>query len=279
MRIGMALSALLLVAAPVVAKKLTPTSYADSANTICDWLGYDSTATPNILSFTGAGASGPFCIEASVPADAFYLAASGFIGLGTTSPAVPLHVLKTGNSEVARFEVSEAGTPAAWLAIYDTGGRVAHWGMGSSGDDNVHFMNDTAGGSLLLGTVGGAALTIDSSKDSTFVGGVEVGGFLSLGPSIELTIAAGVVTATRSYHIIDTQSDDAADDLDTINGCVAGKTLVLSSASSGRDTTAKDGTGNLRLAGDFVLSHYGDTLSLICNGTDWLQTSRSDNDV
>tara|TARA_R110001606_G_scaffold19827_1_gene72326 strand:+ start:1117 stop:3303 length:2187 start_codon:yes stop_codon:yes gene_type:complete len=100
---------------------------------------------------------------------------------------------------------------------------------------------------------------------------------LVIGDRSEKTIVAGVVTATGSFHEIDTQGDAASDDLDTINGGENGMTLIIVAANSARTVVAKDSTGNLRLNGDFSLDHQNDTLTLIYNGSNWLEVSRSDN--
>jgi len=101
----------------------------------------------------------------------------------------------------------------------------------------------------------------------------------SYGTPTELTIATGVITAIRSYHKVDTQADDATDELDTINGGSAGMLLILTSENDGRDTTLKHGTGNLRLSqgNDFILDNINATIILIYNGTNWLEISRSAN--
>lgn len=92
-----------------------------------------------------------------------------------------------------------------------------------------------------------------------------------------LTIATGVVTATATVHAVDTEAAAATDDLDTINGLSSGQLLVLRAASGSRTIVAKDGTGNLRLAGDFSLDNADDRLVLISDGTNLLEVSRSDN--
>lgn len=61
----------------------------------------------------------------------------------------------------------------------------------------------------------------------------------------ELTIAAGAVTATQTYHTIDTEGDAASDDLDTINGLDDAQFYVLKSAAAGRNVVLKHGTGNI----------------------------------
>jgi len=103
-------------------------------------------------------------------------------------------------------------------------------------------------------------------------------GFLGLGAPTELTIATGIVTATRSYHTIDTEADAASDDLDTINGGNNGDILICKSAAPGRVVTFKDGTGNLLLAGDFVADNARDTITLLWGtGLGWMEISRSNN--
>lgn len=102
-------------------------------------------------------------------------------------------------------------------------------------------------------------------------------GFIGLGAPSTLTIAGGAVTATRGVHLIDTEAGAAADDLDTINGGTDGDLLVLGSLNASRDPTAKDQTGNLRLAGDFIFTSITDALTLIKRGNNWVELSRSDN--
>jgi hypothetical protein len=97
-----------------------------------------------------------------------------------------------------------------------------------------------------------------------------------------LTIASGVITIPNSsigVCVIDTEGGAATDDLDTINGGFTGQVTVLTPASSARDVTVKDNTGNLRLNGDFVFAGVQDTLTLMCktDGGLWFELSRSNN--
>ena len=104
--------------------------------------------------------------------------------------------------------------------------------------------------------------------------------FTILGDETELTIASGVVTATTGYHTIDTEGNAATDNLDTINidsSVRDGAVLVICPESTVRDVVAKDGIGNLRLAGDFTMTSSNDTLTLIWSGTLWKELSRSSN--
>ena len=100
---------------------------------------------------------------------------------------------------------------------------------------------------------------------------------LSLGTVGALTIASGVITMTKAYHTVDTQSAAASDDLDTINGGSSGDLLVLRAADDARTVVVKDGTGNIQCAGDCSLDNSQDTIMLIYNGSAWIEISRSDN--
>lgn len=102
-------------------------------------------------------------------------------------------------------------------------------------------------------------------------------GRLAYSSDTELTIASGAITVTRNFHTVDTEADAASDDLDTINGGADGMPLTLAANDAARTVVMKDGTGNLRLAGDFSMDNNQDTITLIYNGSAWLETSRSDN--
>jgi len=88
-----------------------------------------------------------------------------------------------------------------------------------------------------------------------------------------------VVTATGSYHLVDTQAAAATDDLDTINGGIDGKRLIIRAANSARTVVVKDGIGNIQCAGDFSMNNAQDTMELIFDNalSSWLEICRSDN--
>lgn len=142
-------------------------------------------------------------------------------------------------------------------------------------------VTDTASdaASLLMDLQKSSVSQFSVSKDGDVVmlGGLTLSGFVSTAAPTELTIATGAVTATKSYHTVDTEADAASDDLDTISGGVAGAMLVITAADSARSVVAKDGTGNLLLSGDFTMDNAEDTLTLLYNGSNWLELSRSDN--
>lgn len=98
----------------------------------------------------------------------------------------------------------------------------------------------------------------------------------NLGPFIDLTVASGVVTAFAPLHQIIGQGG-LQDDVDTILGGVEGDEITLRAKDSLVQITFKDGTGNLALSGDFVADHNSDLLTLIFDGTNWLEKCRSSN--
>ena len=94
------------------------------------------------------------------------------------------------------------------------------------------------------------------------------------------TIAAGAITvdATSSYLSIATEGGAASDDLDIINGGEIGDILIVTAFSGSATVVMKDGTGNLRLAGDFSLDNSDDTITLMKNVSgNWVEVCRSDN--
>lgn len=103
--------------------------------------------------------------------------------------------------------------------------------------------------------------------------------FTVLGDNSTITISSGVITVTSSYHEVDTEGAASTDDVDTITvtDIANGTLLVLQPASPARTVVIKDGTGNLRTAGDFTMDNSQDTITLIKDGSVWYEVSRSDN--
>lgn len=96
-----------------------------------------------------------------------------------------------------------------------------------------------------------------------------------------LIIASDAVTLPINYscYYVDTEGGAATDNLVTINDSAAvnGDTIMLFSASSSRDVTLVDATGNLRLAGNFTLATAADNITLRYFGGNWYEVARSTN--
>ena len=94
---------------------------------------------------------------------------------------------------------------------------------------------------------------------------------LNLSTSTTLTISSGAISITRTRHLVDTEASATYDDLDTINGGVAGDVLVLQSVTSARVVVVKHGTGNIFINGmDVFLDNPRKALTLLYDGTQWV---------
>lgn len=144
---------------------------------------------------------------------------------------------------------------------------------------NVNTAADTAHGAIFVNGVTNQGKTIfrDNSVEGTTM--FPSSGGASYSTVHEVTIATGAVTINLNDGavLIDTESDAATDDLDTINGTQDGQIITCRAISSARDVVFKDGTGNMRLAGDFTANNLEDTITLRNSNGTLYEMSRSDN--
>lgn len=163
------------------------------------------------------------------------------------------------------------------LTIYDLEGEPS---------DNI-WVEEFEEDSIVLEELENMSLRL-KIHPSNIVGRKSTGGVTSLDGSevlnlsnkqvaSELTIAAGIITATQKYHTVDTQDDDPTDNLDTINGGVEGMTIILRANNSARTIVVKNGAGNIICGSDCTLDSASDTWMGIYDGANWLETGRSDN--
>lgn len=119
----------------------------------------------------------------------------------------------------------------------------------------------------------------DGSIDWTTIDADQCLGIERLPAFTELTIASGVVTATKSFHAIDTEADAASDDLDTITPSAwmtNGTELNLKAISSSRTVSVTE-AGNIRLVSSpRDLTHSDDWLVLVYDNSVWKEVSFSD---
>ena len=153
-----------------------------------------------------------------------------------TAGSFPMATVVTSGGDIS----SVTDDRAAWLVSDDS--TVDHGALGGLGDvaDHPDYL-------LMDGTRDVATIVYEAAT--------------------ELTIAAGVVTRTRGLHLIDTQDDDASDNLDTISGGSDGMSLRIRAAHTDRTVVLKDGTGNLSLNGnDIALSDLSQWIELLYDG-------------
>ncbi len=192
-------------------------------------------------------------------------------GSGNADVDIGLEDSRTG---ILHLHGGGTGEASGELRIYnnaDDDANADYWSI--KGEDGT--------GDLVIGDNGDPdVIRIDESTNNvTIANDCQIDGMTRLGPNTELTIASGAITVTGSYHHVDTESDAATDDLDTINGGTVGDILILRAANGTRDIVLKDGTGNLRLNGDFTMNNLDDHIMLIFSsgGSLWCEISRSDN--
>lgn len=156
----------------------------------------------------------------------------------------------------------------AWPANGDTDWNTAQ----AAAFDTEH---DKADGSHA--GVNATSVTTTGAGAITSGGKVIVGSFLNFGAIVELTISSGAVTATQTWHEIDTEGDISPDNLANINGGSEGDLLIIKPANSGRTVVVVQ-TGNIVLssAGNFSMTVGTDRLTLLYDGVNWVETARSD---
>lgn len=123
---------------------------------------------------------------------------------------------------------------------------------------------------------GANAVTIDGSGNITPAGRVKK--IIGSGSRVSRTIAAGVITLTgESSYIAVAGEGAAADDLTTINGATIGDIIVVTAFSASQQITIKHNTSLIRLSGstDFVINNPYTNITLLFNGTQWIEISRT----
>ena len=207
-----------------------------------------------------------------VSADRYLLDATGTSHAGWDGAAINQVVEFNGTTWDASapsegWIVYNDGTDTDWLYVDDgspvweertAGGGVTDHGAlsGLTDDDHSQYL-------LAAGTRAGSGIQ-------------ELLG-LNLTDSTELTIASGAITATQGYHTVDTESDAATDDLDTITVAGGeGDVVVIRPESSARTVVVKHGTGNVQCVGgdDITLDDdYDFALCVRKDASNWMAFS------
>lgn len=215
------------------------------------------------------------------------------INSGTSTGAVTI-----GGTGVLQIDVGAGGTGAKTINIGDgasTGTTSIKSGSGGLGlnvstNQPVNIGTGTCTGTVTIGGAGaqtinigdgaaaktvtlGSVNTTSTTTISAGSGGINLAGKLILGAQSELTIASDAITVTKTYHSVDTESDDATDDLVTINGGAESQLLVLRANNSGRSVVLKHASGNIQCGADITLDNANDTAVLIYDGSNWLLLS------
>lgn len=220
-----------------------------------------------------------------------------FIWTGTAWTLLELqgyaYGLQAGSVPLTAEEFDDSATAGPWIALHknsaspaaaDQVGLVAFQGEDSASNITTYAaiygeitdpVNGSEDGDIVVAGMKAGVLTTAATLGPDRN---KFNGFFSLGTATSQTISGGVITATTTRTIVDTEAAAAADDLDTVNGGQDGDILILRATNAARVVTVKDGTGNLNLSADFALNTTRDRITLINNaGTAWFELARSDN--
>jgi len=170
-----------------------------------------------------------------------------------------------------------------WLALLSVSivTSVVYWTLGGwEGVENAadwDSLTHTVWNSLVDGVVkktGNIAETITGNK--TFSGNTTLEGKVNTTQNTT-TISWGAITYNNAYVLVDNEWWAATDDLDNINGGTAGDIIVLQPITDSRDFTIKHVTGNIRTKTQthITLSNQNDTVTLMFDGAQWVEVSRS----
>lgn len=187
----------------------------------------------------------------------------------------------------------DSTSTAAWINItgnhvQDTGGRGIMVDSAAAGLVVGNTIKNSTSAAIDTQDIGGAFLVANNVTDSSIPyskSGTNSGlrvqhnmfSTAMAGSTRELTIATGAITAFADWHTVDTESDAATDDLDTVNGGFDGAIVTLRAINGARDVVVKDGTGNMKLSGDCTLNNVEDTITMRYMSGTWYELSRSDN--
>lgn len=199
------------------------------------------------------------------------------VGIGTASdPANRLSVsspntLLTHEGQGHQLKINKAASgETASLLFQSNWSGHAEFGLVGENDFSIKFSAD--GSSWQTG------MQIDAANARVqFPTDVQFGSFFGTGPALLTTISAGVVTATGSFHKVNTEGG-TSDIIHTIHGGKDGDILILRSNLVGNQITVQNGTGNIRCGTDRVLDDVTNRIILHKRGSDnWHMLCFADN--
>lgn len=190
----------------------------------------------------------------------------GALFRGATEDAIALYL-----QAFCTIDNTDKGVTATAPVIIESY-KKAGAGLGAQGVNANTFVVKSSGNAVWL---------VDKDGDTWQPGEVDCASLASLclGTPTELTINAGAITITRSYHSLDGEGD-LDDNLDTINGGYDGQILVLKAETLTRDITVRDAAGNIELEGgvNFILDTLRKKLYLFYDalvaGGKWCEINR-----
>lgn len=256
------------------------------------FLGYNADASVNSL--TNATAIGYNSIVSQ--SNALILGNGANVGIGTSLPIYDLSFGGNAGRDIGMVRNTVANTAGnllrieaggATLAATNRNGGTLNLAAGIStgtGASTINFLTSTPGLTGTTDNVQSTKMTINGNGDvgigiATPQSRLDVNGDLSLRTPATVALAASftIDMSVNPFSYIRTSCTanvTCNGGLAVTNGSVVGQMLIIEHTSA--TTATYVDAANVQLAGSFIMD-LNDTLTLIWNGTDWVEITRSSN--
>ncbi len=149
-------------------------------------------------------ATTPFTIEAGTPSNSLYVNSTGYLGLGTSTPVVDMHLVSP-NSPTFRFEQSISGGFSA--QTWDLGGNEINFFIRNEGTNELPFrvFPNAPGDSLSVSDTGAVVFGGISAKD--YFGSnatVDIAGASGVNPILGIDAAADTQFSSLAFSVAST---------------------------------------------------------------------------
>jgi hypothetical protein len=140
-------------------------SYRDNANVERAWVGYGTVGSPD-FSITNTRPSGKIVIQNFVSGGGSVVLPFDKLGIGTFSPAFPLHIAKlggipAGGPVIQLHDTGANGTQSGYLGFLNGSGAETGWiGYGTPGSPHMTMINARAGGDIFITPAAGRAVKV-----------------------------------------------------------------------------------------------------------------------